>query len=341
MHLSVLLASLTVHVLAARPAQPGAPPEAERNVTVQAAEPVAATASPSSPVVTPAPGLIATPGPPPRWAEHQHGFTLWRPEALQDGQILAIEIEPPRLCATAEVEWLGLIVPLHRAGERWGRLLPVPLGTSGERRLVVRCGGRAARFRVPVREGEYPESKLTVDPKFTQPPPPRARVERETITEAYKRGAAEQLWSAAFLRPAPGVETSLYGVRRTFNAKLASRHQGIDYDGRTGDPVYAANDGVVVLAAPDYYYTGNAVFLDHGSGLFTVYYHLSQLDVKTGDRVQRGQKLGLLGATGRVTGPHLHFGVKLLGYYINPHEIFALRSPGETLQAAGAPAPPE
>lgn len=320
MHLSALLASLTVHVLASRPAEPAVP-----------------TPPPSSPAVAPV-DLVA-PEPRPRRVEHRHGFTLRRPEALQDGQILAIEIEPPRPCSAAEVEWLGLIVPLHRAGERWERWLPVPLGTSGERRLVVRCGKRAARFRIPVVAGEYPESKLRVDPKFTQPPPARARVEQATITEAYHRGAPEPLWSAAFLRPVAGIETSPYGVRRTFNEKLASRHHGIDYDGRTGDPVYAANDGVVVLAAPDYYYTGNAVFLDHGGGLFTVYYHLSQLDVKTGDRVQRGQKLGLLGATGRVTGPHLHFGVKLLGYYVDPREVFALRPSAETLQASGAPTP--
>jgi murein DD-endopeptidase MepM/ murein hydrolase activator NlpD len=243
---------------------------------------------------------------------------------VQDGSILPIEVETPRPCSEAEGEWLGRDVRLSSAAGRWRALLPVPLGAASELKLVARCGPRAARFRIAVRQGSYPESKLMVDPKFSRPPPPRAALEQRAITAAYERGGPASLWHEPFLRPTPGVETSPYGVRRMFNDRIASRHFGLDYSGEVGDPIVSANEGVVVLAGADYFFTGNCVFIDHGNGLFTTYFHMSRLEVQTGDHVTRGQEIGRIGATGRVTGPHLHFGVKLLGYYVNPVDLLGL-----------------
>jgi murein DD-endopeptidase MepM/ murein hydrolase activator NlpD len=273
----------------------------------------------------PGPALPAVPAAPPSvLADHQHGFTLTRAADVADGAILAVSLETPVACSEAEGDWLDATVRFIARGERYLALLPVPLGSRGELRLVVRCGPRAARFRIPVHEGVYPESRLTVDPKFGKPPPPRAASEQAAISRAYASGGREPLWRPGFQRPVPGEETSPYGVRRTFNGSIASRHFGLDYDGAVGQPIVAANDGVVVLAGADYYWTGNCVFLDHGNGLFTVYFHMSKLSVQTGQRVTRGQQLGLVGATGRVTGPHLHFGVKLLGVYVDPAALLAL-----------------
>jgi len=177
---------------------------------------------------------------------------------------------------------------------------------------------------VPVHEGAYPESKLTVDGKFSREPPPRAALEQQAISRALASGSRDPLWHDAFLRPVPTPESSPYGVRRMFNGQVKSRHYGLDYEASVGDPILATNDGVVVLAGADYFMTGNCVFLDHGNGLFTAYFHMSKLGVKTGDRVKRGQLLGLVGATGRVTGPHLHFAVKLLGHYVSPNDLLGL-----------------
>jgi len=256
--------------------------------------------------------------------ERASGFALTRPASVQDGSILPISVAAPVTCPEAEGEWLDRDIRILPAHGTYQALLPVPLGGAANLSLVVRCGRRAARFRIPVHEGTYPDSKLSVDSKFSRPPPPRAAVEQQAISRAYASGSREPLWHEAFLRPTAGEESSPYGVRRMFNNQIQSRHYGLDYEGNVGDPILAANDGVVVLAGPDYFWTGNCVFVDHGNGLFTVYFHMSKLQVKTGDRVKRGQLLGLIGATGRVTGPHLHFGVKLLGQYVSPNDLLHL-----------------
>ena len=98
-------------------------------------------------------------------------------------------------------------------------------------------------------------------------------------------------------------------------------HLQLLLDGGVGEPIVAANDGVVVLCASDFYYIGNAIFIDHGGGLFSLYFHMTKTLVKEGDKVKRGQKIGLIGKTGRVTGPHLHMGVKLADTYVNPADM--------------------
>lgn len=254
--------------------------------------------------------------------ERQGKLEVTRPAQVRDGQLLVIEVQSQGRCKAPKVRWANKTYPTHEVGARHHALLPVKLGLApGEQPLEVRCGGEVARLSVPIEEGVHPESRLTVDPKFSSKPPPRAAAESRAIREAWTRGRKGRSWAESFVRPADGIQTSPFGVRRTYNGKLASRHQGLDLDGRVGDPVRAANAGVVVLAAEDFYYTGNAVFIDHGDGLFTTYFHLSRLDVKTGDRVTRGQQIGLMGATGRVTGPHLHFGVKLAGTYVDPVDL--------------------
>jgi hypothetical protein len=292
-----------------------------------AAESAAAATTPPPEAAPAASGAAATaaPAPPPAiMTDRASGFALTRPASVQDGSILPVTLEAPSVCAEAEGDWLEREVRILPVRGAYQVLLPVPLGTTGTLTLVVRCGHRAARFRIPVHEGPYPESKLTVDSKFSRPPPPRAATEQQAISRAYASGSRDPLWRDAFLRPTAGEESSPYGVRRTFNGQIASRHYGLDYEGKVGDPIIAANDGVVVLAGADYFWTGNCVFVDHGNGLFTVYFHMSKLEVKTGERVKRGQLLGLIGATGRVTGPHLHFGVKLLGQYVSPNDLLKL-----------------
>jgi murein DD-endopeptidase MepM/ murein hydrolase activator NlpD len=267
--------------------------------------------------------------------ERLDGLSVWRPSALQDGQLFLLELEGAD-CAAPGIEWLSHHFEAFAAASRWQVLLPVPLDiTPGEQALVVRCGKRHWQLKLPVTAGVYPESKLTVDPKFVGKAPARAKLEQEAMTRAFGRGTNVRLWSAVFQRPTPGVETSLYGGRRTFNGKVQSRHRGLDLDGKTGVPVVATNDGVVVLVGKDYYYVGNAVFVDHGAELFTVYYHMSSVDVHEGQRVSAGERIGAVGATGRVTGPHLHFGVKLAGIYVNPLDLLLVQ-PGQPLMQASA-----
>jgi murein DD-endopeptidase MepM/ murein hydrolase activator NlpD len=264
--------------------------------------------------------------PPPVITERKDDVGLWRPSVVQDGMLMALELETPAACGTPSVQWLDRRFRATPVGARFQVLLPVPLGVvRAAEPLVVRCGATSSRFVVPIVEGSYPESVLSVDPKFSQRAPARVQPEQAAINQAFKSSAPARLWQESFVRPATGIETSPFGVRRTFNGKIESRHRGVDFDGQEGEPIYAANDGVVTLVASDFYYTGTAVFIDHGDQLFTMYFHLSRVDVATGDKVTRGQLLGGIGKSGRVTGPHLHFAVKLSGSYVNPLDLLRLQ----------------
>jgi len=218
----------------------------------------------------------------PEYVSAQVGnVTLWHPATIVDGQLLIVEIAPAPGCDTPVVVWQGQSYKTLPVGEHVRALMPVALGTSpGQKDLQVICGTETARFPLLVTAGNYPESQLTVDPKFVHAPPERATVEGANIHQALSQSDPVPFWREAFLRPTDGVITSIFGGRRTFNGTLASRHMGLDFDGSLGTPVRAANRGRVVLAAGDYYFVGNAVFVDHGAGLFTMYFHMSALAVK-------------------------------------------------------------
>jgi hypothetical protein len=253
-----------------------------------------------------------------------NGITLARPELVHDGQLLVVEVRTPRTCPAPGVGWMSETFKVYPTAEgKPQALLPVRLGLEpGTYKLTVTCGTSAATFDVPVGAGTYPESRLSVDPKFTSVlPPPRVAQERAAIEAAFKKSEPRRLWSQGFVKPTAGEETSPFGVRRTFNGSTKSRHMGEDFDGKVGDALWASNDGIVVLAAKDFFYVGNAAFIDHGDHLYTMYFHMSELKVQTGDRVVRGQLLGVVGSTGRATGPHVHFGIKLAGTYINPADL--------------------
>jgi murein DD-endopeptidase MepM/ murein hydrolase activator NlpD len=170
--------------------------------------------------------------------------------------------------------------------------------------------------------------RLTVDQRFTQPldAATEARVERENlIARNVGRQSHESgpLWSQPFLRPRPSTITSRFGSGRVFNGRVASRHLGIDFRGAVGEPVYAANRGIVALVA-SFFLAGHVVYIDHGAGVVTGYFHLSEQQVAIGDTVERGQQIGLVGSTGRVTGPHLHWSARYGTLAVDPMDLVAL-----------------
>jgi hypothetical protein len=174
-------------------------------------------------------------------------------------------------------------------------------------------------------------SRLHVDPRFTRRMDSltEARIEHENeLARQVGRHAQDtpQLWALPFLRPRPARVTSRFGSGRVFNGRVSSSHLGIDYRGLTGDPIYAANRGVVALV-DSFYLAGNVVYLDHGNGIVTGYFHMSQAEVAPGDTVNRGQEIGRVGATGRVTGPHLHWSARFGALTIDPADLLSLQSP--------------
>jgi murein DD-endopeptidase MepM/ murein hydrolase activator NlpD len=181
-------------------------------------------------------------------------------------------------------------------------------------------------------------SRLRVDARFTRPmdAATTARVERENeLAQSIGRRAHEtpQLWTLPFLRPRQARVTSRFGSGRVFNGRVSSSHLGVDYRGATGDPIYAANRGVVALV-DTFFLAGTVVYIDHGEGIVTGYFHMSEPEVAIGDTVERGQEIGRVGATGRVTGPHLHWSARYGALTIDPADLLSLGPPFVS-QAAG------
>ncbi len=164
----------------------------------------------------------------------------------------------------------------------------------------------------------FPSEKLNVAKKKIFPPKKaliRIRKEQKFLNKNYASSPKRPLFTKKFDIPLDSYVTSIYGSKRLYNNKKQGQHLGTDYRAAVGTPIYSTNAGKVVVAR-DLYYTGNTVTIDHGLSIFTVYGHLSKLNVVEGDIVPKGSLLGLAGMTGRVTGPHLHWGIKIYGEWI-------------------------
>lgn len=185
--------------------------------------------------------------------------------------------------------------------------------------------GKEVLIPLNIEDGAYPVETLTVEPsKVTPPPEAEERIEREKAeAEAiYNHFTPIRYWDKPFILPIDSNITSAYGSARTYNGVLKSYHGGTDFRARTPLPVQATNDGIVVLAK-ERYYAGGTIIIDHGEGLYSCYFHLSRFDVKVGDRVSRGQEIALTGESGRITGPHLHFGMMVYGLQSDPLDLIA------------------
>lgn len=182
---------------------------------------------------------------------------------------------------------------------------------------------------VRIERVDYPTVALSVPKQYTEPEADtlaRLEVEREMKKEAFARVSPSRLWSGNFEAPVENVTTSEFGVHRTFNRKVRSIHQGLDFRAETGTAVGAMNSGVVILAH-EMFYEGGFVVVDHGQGLLTLYMHLSEITVNEGDSVENQQIIGLSGGTGRATAPHLHVGVRWQGIYLDPAVLLTLPLP--------------
>ena len=152
----------------------------------------------------------------------------------------------------------------------------------------------------------------------------RALAEGTRLTTLYRTITPERFWRGRFTRPVAGTEPGTgFGARRIINGQSRSPHGGIDYSAPTGTPIVAANSGRVALVA-DFFFPGRLVVLDHGLGLYTLYFHLDSVAASEGQRIERGQPLGAVGASGRATGPHLHFGAQLGAARVDPAALLGL-----------------
>ncbi len=236
-----------------------------------------------------------------------------------------------------EAEWNGQPLRLFRVAGGVAALAGVDLearpGPLPWRLLrPMASGGRlvVGRGTVTVDPRHFATQALTLPPgQVDLDPATLARVEREQaeLGAVLAVSAGERLWRGPFRTPvAGGRATGGFGLRRLLNGQPRAPHAGFDWAAPRGTPVLAANAGRVALVG-EYFFAGRLVVLDHGLGLFTLYFHLDERGVAPGERVRAGQPIGAVGATGRATGPHLHFGVWLAGARIDPMALLALRPP--------------
>ncbi|HEY1335567.1 MAG TPA: M23 family metallopeptidase [Myxococcaceae bacterium] len=231
----------------------------------------------------------------------------------------------------------------YRHGDTAESLVGIPVEEEpGLLRIEITAGAVTLDGGLEVVPPEFPERKLTVASKFVKiPKAARARIKADQA--AYQKAWATPFRPRAFAdnfeKPRDAESTARFGDKRTLNGKKTTQHFGLDLEGSTGDEIRAANDGRVVMVR-DCYTSGNTVLVEHGAGLITAYFHLSKFLVKPGQQVKRGELLGLVGKTGRVTGPHLHFGAHIGALWVNPQALLALPFPGGVSPPATFP-PPE
>jgi murein DD-endopeptidase MepM/ murein hydrolase activator NlpD len=264
-----------------------------------------------------------------------------QPTRLFNGAPVLFQVKSSSRLESLSGTWLGHRVEFSfdSSSKTWFALAGVSLETSPGSYALELTGARAgANAKSPnltfsrkfaIARAKYPKVELTVSKQFTEPNPDQVKqidADQKTKKDYLNRVTPERQWSGKFDAPADAAISDVFGTQRVFNGKTQSSHLGLDFRVPSGTPVDAMNQGTVLLARP-LYFEGNCVVLDHGQGLLTIYMHLSQFTVKEGDRVKRGQQVGLSGGTGRATGPHLHVAVRWQGTYLDPARLLQLRLP--------------
>lgn len=266
---------------------------------------------------------------------------LSAPETAQGTLVLA-EVRSATRLSKVEGKWNGRDVPFWSGQAREAgntsddarfALLGIDLEKpAGKYELLVLAQTPAGEnvscgATIAVSEGHFAKESLTVKQQFVEPNPEqlaRAQEETKRLREIYDRVTPEKLWNGPFRMPLDGdFKGSNFGKRRILNGHPGTPHGGMDFPAPTGTPVHAAQSGRVVLAE-ELYFSGNTVIVDHGLGIYTFYCHFSKIDAKVGDDVAAGTVLGEVGATGRVTGPHLHWALEVQKARVNPLELLSV-----------------
>lgn len=263
-----------------------------------------------------------------------------QPPKLLNGAPVLFKVHPPSKLDSLSGTWLGhqLTFSYDASTKIWFALAGVSFDTKPGTYTLELNGARAAT-NAPVKlthvfavsAAHYPKTyvHLEVEKKFTAPNPEQQSQIAESVKvkqDYLNRVTPDRQWDGNFTAPADAPTSDVYGSQRIFNGVAQREHQGLDFRVPTGTPVAAMNSGTVLLAR-FLYFEGNCVVIDHGQGLLTMYFHLSEFKVKEGDSVKRGQIIGLSGGTGRATGPHLHAQVRWQGISVDPARLMQMSLP--------------
>lgn len=262
------------------------------------------------------------------------GVTLKLSSAIAgQGTLLLAEVSAAKVMPELKGEWNGRVLPLWTEGTS-GKTLHGLIGVdlekaAGKYEWKVSWAGKEGQpvscsALVTVSKGRFPTEQLKVEKQFVQPDPEqqkRAEEDQKKMRAIFDTVTPERLWDGPFHMPLKDAATGgNFGRRRILNGQARSPHAGVDFPALKGTAVFAAQRGKVVVAE-DLYYSGNTVVIDHGYGIYTLYAHLSEMEVKAGDLVESKAEIGKVGATGRVTGPHLHWGLTVQHARVNAVQI--------------------
>ena len=261
----------------------------------------------------------------------------WQPTRPVNGSPVVFRVTSPERLKSLSGKWLEheVFFASDSHGQVWYGIAGASLETHpGNYPLELKgatASGQDLSFqkRVAVGKGKYHSIVASVPKQYTEPSAEQLKKidqDKALKEQAFARVTSEREWAGSFHPPAKAQISDVFGTSRTFNGRVQSVHQGLDYAVPEGTPVAALNSGTVLLAQP-LFFEGNCVVLDHGQGLLTLYMHLSKIEVKEGERISSGERIGLSGGTGRATGPHLHVAVRWQGVYLNPATLLSLKLP--------------
>ncbi len=274
--------------------------------------------------------LFPNTGPAPRGGDGQFSG--------KQGQVVVITVPDLKEATSVKGQFLGRTVTLFpnssTGGSGYMGLLGIDMqDDAGAHELTIdaQLGEQTRHFsyqvlvvkeKFAVEHLKLPKDKVDLDEKAAA----RWKAEQEQVRKALAEESAMRLWQAGFIEPVHGKRTGIFGSVRIMNGQARNPHNGEDIGAPMGTDVLVSNDGVVRLIV-DHIFSGRGIFVDHGLGLYSMYFHLSDVLVKEGDLVKVGQVIGKVGATGRATGPHLHWGMKVNGARVNPYALLELPFP--------------
>ena len=273
--------------------------------------------------------LLASAGRNPAGPQPEAGFTLFVPDKVWAGEPFLLQAGgqglrkitvawrdktvsvQPGVNGQVQGSAMAMLSVLQKQAEK---SLPIVLTLEWDSGSV-----ETMKANIPVGKRKHPVQRLRVEQKYVTPDPAveeKIKQDQREVREVITQVSPVKYWRTPFVRPVPGEVTSIYGLRRVFNGEERNPHRGIDFDAKKGDPILACDDGIVALVA-DHYYGGQTVIVDHGLGVFSLYLHMSAFNVRQGQAVKRGDVVGFVGGTGRVTGPHLHLSLAVLGEMVD------------------------
>lgn len=257
-----------------------------------------------------------------------------RARSFQPGELVVVGLTMGAEASAVHVRVFDRTTPASRIDDgRWEALVGIDLDQApGKYALTAVAGGGVRAVKnISVAPRAFPVRRLSVDPDFVNPPASvQSRIAEEArfVRNVYAGSAPERLWTGPWVRPVPHQANSRFGTRSVFNGEARNPHTGADFLSPAGTPIRAPNAGRVV-AAREMFFSGRIVIVDHGLGVFSQIAHMSRIDVREGAMVEAGQIVGLVGATGRVTGAHLHWGLRVGTARVDPLAVLALFAPPE------------